>query len=117
MKINAAKNATMNRFIKLDLVPHDPTAEDLRRQRLYCEHDQIGTSIYQRHQNSQLRAPACAASRDKFCAKQRQKECHHDVTKNQPREVGFGSQKRWDFLMRAMHEHPVPEESKEEEKT
>jgi hypothetical protein len=30
-------------------------------------------------------------------------------------KIGFGSQKRWHFLMRAVHERPVPKEAKHEE--
>ena len=56
-----------------------------------------------------------------FAAKQRKKERHHDVPKNEPRKMAaklrFGPPKRRDFLMRAMHQLSVPNESKKEDET
>jgi len=87
--IDHANNCTGNR--ELDQVARDPTAKDLCRQRLYCERDQVGAGINQRHQDSQLRAPGRAPRRYETGTKHSQKERHDDMTQNQPREVGFGS--------------------------
>src|ERR1700730_9894226 len=52
---------------ELDQVANTPAAEDLGRQRLYRESDQISAGIYQRDQNRQRRARAWATRGDKTC--------------------------------------------------
>src|SRR5207247_5071180 len=94
MKMYAAMNARTNRFTswdvdlsshariglvdradhcagnrELDQVTGNPAAEDLGRQRLYRESDQVSAGIYQRYQDSEHRAGACATCGDKSCIK------------------------------------------------
>src|SRR5262249_53050131 len=72
-------------------------------------------------QEGEACAGACAARGNKSCTKQREKECHQDVPKNQCRKmitkIGFSSPKCWHFLMRAMHQLPVPKEAKQKHET
>ena len=96
-------------------VASDPAAQDFRRYRLDRIGNEVVSSINERHQQ----AEACAASgaaRGISSAEHRQKERHHDVAEDQPREivteVCFGPPKHWHFIVHAVQKLPVPDEAK-----
>src|SRR5207302_2857946 len=64
------------------------------------------------------RSGAHATGRNKPGTQYREEECHDEVPKHEPREIslkiGFRSEKRRHFVMRALHQHPVPNEAKHE---
>jgi hypothetical protein len=39
------------------------------------------------------------------------------MPQNQPREIGLGAKKGWDFLVRALHKRAVPDKSKDKDET
>src|SRR5205823_3669426 len=65
--VDRADDCASNR--ELNQVANNPTAEDLGRQGLYRESDQVSSGIYQRYKNRQRRAGAWATPRDKTCTK------------------------------------------------
>src|SRR6266566_2179939 len=66
--------------------------------------------------------PICtsASGRNEAGIKEGEKERHHSVTEDQPREVTaevcFGPPKRWHFIMDVMHQVSEPDEAKDEDK-
>src|SRR5437016_3810960 len=101
-------------------VATNPAAQDFRRYRLDRIGNEVVSSINERHQQ----AEACAASgaaRGISSAEHRQKERHHDVAEDQPREivteVCFGPPKHWHFIVHAVQKLPVPDEAKANIKT
>src|SRR5262249_29487999 len=98
----------------------DPAANDFRRQGLDRERNEVWPCIHQAHQNAQRRIGACAATWNEAHTEHGEKERHHEVAEDQPSEVAlkisFWSQKRWHFVMRTLHQRPVPNKAKNEEK-
>jgi formylmethanofuran dehydrogenase subunit E len=76
--------------------------------------------IQQSHQNTEHRTGAYATARNKPDTQDRKEECHDEMAKHEAGEVrlkiGFRSEKRRHFVMRALHQHPVPNEAKKEKK-
>src|SRR4029450_4227587 len=81
----------------------------------------MSAHVDQRDEEAQQSTCARATCGYELRAKQRKKECHHDVPENEPRKmaakVRFRSPKHRNLLIRAMQELSVPDESKKEDET